>query len=81
MINDLERLVRALEEDAQRLKAGELSPVDAAKLAEKMAANAGEAVRALDAAIRDPGPRPDPPGQEKLAVDALDGEAPLEPLS
>ena len=81
MSAELERLVRSIEADAERLKSGELEPADAAKLAEKLAASAGEAVRTLDAIIRDPGPRPDPPGQEALAVDRIDGDTPLDSLS
>lgn len=81
MSDELERLVRALEADAQKLASPDLDPAQASKLAESMASNAGEAVRLLESLVRDPGPRPDPPGQGSLDVDRMDGDSPLEPLS
>lgn len=68
MSDDLARLARRLEEDAARLKSGDLDDAEASAIAESMAKAAAEASVLIERALRDQAPVPRAPGQGSLPV-------------
>ena len=68
MSDELARIAQRLEDDAARLRSGDLDDGQAAALAEGMARAAAEASALIERALRVQAPVPKAPGQGSLPV-------------
>ena len=69
MSEDLDQLVKRIEEEARRLSAGDLDQDAAADAASELARLASEAASIVDVFARAARPVPAPPGQSQLPVE------------
>lgn len=74
MSDDLDGLIRRIEEEARRLSDPELDRESAARAATEVARLAGEAAQIVEGFARSSRPAPAAPGQEALPVDAHSGD-------
>ena len=70
MSDDLDRLARQIEEEAQKLSSGSLDQEGTSQVAAELARLAGEAASIVDGFARSSKPIPASPGQGRLEVES-----------
>ena len=74
MSEDLDRLARQIEDEAQKLSSGSLGQEETATVATELARLAGEAASIVDGFARASKPIPAAPGQGRLEVESASSD-------